>query len=137
MRLMLQQLLTSYSVQGLSTEPPLPVEGIGVHQGESMLTSQITKPFIVYTIGNSTSENLAEEDYRPERQFFQVYVHDKPADYSRIDDIVKAIKDTLVGQRSLEHSVMIIRHLETSRDLDDSTMKTIMRYIRFQAIKEK
>lgn len=131
MRQLLQDLLSEPSIQVLAPT------GIGVHQGESVLASTIPKPFLVYTVGNATNENLSEEDSTPERQFFQVYVHDKPADYTRIDQIVIAVKAKLKNVQSAEYGIITIRYLETSRDLDDNTLGTIMRYIRFQAIKER
>ena len=114
------------------------VEGApsNVFQNESMLTAVQDKPFWVYSIGNSTSE-LLSEDMDPGRQFFQIYVHDEGADYSRIDDHVAIIKDGLRNQQSREAGIINIIYLETSRDLDDQSMGTLMRYIRFQAIVER
>jgi len=107
-----------------------------VFQGESLDTNQIIKPFLVYTIGNSTSEHLSDY-HTANRQFFTIFVHDQPADYTKIDDVVKVVKTLLVGAGDKASHMMIIRHLETSRDLDDQTMNTILRYIRFQAIMEE
>lgn len=107
-----------------------------VSQGESLDTRLITKPFLVYTIGNSTNEHLSDYSLA-NRQFFTIFVHDEPADYTKIDDVVKVVKNLLVGASDPASKVMIVRHLETSRDLDDQTMGTILRYIRFQAIMEE
>lgn len=106
-------------------------------QGESMRTSQVEEPFLVYTIGNATDEQLSEEPNSPERQFFQIYIHDRGGDYTRIDDIVKLVKAKLRGRSDQTAGIITIIYLETSRDLDDSTLGTILRYIRFVAIKEK
>lgn len=106
------------------------------YQGGSMNSTvppQGKAPFLVYTIGNTSDEDLSE-DPGPYRQFFIIYVHDKGEDYDQIDQIILALKRSLVNQKNLEYGVMTIRYLETSQDLDDQTMGTIMRYVRFQAI---
>ena len=107
------------------------------YQGESMDSSTVEKPFLVYTIGNATDEELSEEPEGPERQFFQIYIHDEGADYTRIDRIVARVKTLLRNQSDKASGIINVIYLETSRDLDDSTMNTILRYIRFVAIKEK
>lgn len=111
--------------------------GDRMFQGESMPSSVVTKPFLTYTIGNATDVLLSEDDDTPERQFFQIYVHDEGGDYTRIDDAVALLKRKLRHRQSAEAGIIDIIYLETSRDLDDMTMNTILRYIRFQAIKEK
>ena len=107
------------------------------YQGESMLSSVVQKPFLVYTIGNATDVLLSEDMNSPERQFFQIYIHDDGGDYTRIDQGIKLVKDKLRHQQAAEAGIIDIIYLETSRDLDDTTLNTLFRYIRFQAIKEK
>lgn len=119
----------------LSQDPSLiAIFGDRFFQGEGMSTSKVETPYLVYTIGNSTSEDIAEEDAFPERQFFQIYIHDRNGDYGIIDNAVSAVKAVLINKGSAPDNVIMIRYLETSRDLDDQTMGTITRYIRFQAI---
>lgn len=125
-RWLLERLVTDPSIAAMVSDR--------IFQGESATTNLIEKPFIFYTIGNATDEQLSEEGDRPYRQFFQIYIHDAPADYTKIDSVVKLVKDRLQNARSTEYNVMTVNHLETSRDLDDDTMGTIFRYCRFQAI---
>ena len=117
--------------------PLIELFGDRFFQGESMRSSVVVKPFLVYTIGNATDVLLSEEPDTPERQFFQIYIHDEGADYTRIDEGVKRVKKLLRHQQNAEAGIIDIIYLETSRDLDDVTMNTILRYIRFQAIKER
>lgn len=105
-----------------------------VFQGEGMDTAQVVKPFVVYRMGNETDENLAEWDAHPRRVFFQVYVHDTGPDYQGVDEVIKAVKEALRNKSSASDQVMTVTYLETSRDLEDSTMQTVFRYVRFQAI---
>lgn len=105
------------------------------------MTSSIEKhPFLVYKFGNATSEGLSET-INAERQFFQVWVHDyhdgETADYMRIDAVVDAVKNALRAKGSGADGVWMINFLETSQDLNDETLNTIFRYIRFQLIKQE
>lgn len=107
----------------------------GLWQGESLVVTPSQKPFTVYTIGNSTDEQLSDDPQGPERQFFQIYIHDEGGDYTRIDDAVWLLRQILEGASSADYGILQVYHLETSRDLDDSTMNTILRYVRFQAVR--
>jgi hypothetical protein len=103
-----------------------------VFQGQSLKETP-KKPFLVYRLGNDTSENLSEGT-GPRRQFFQVYIHDQFSDYSRIDELVARVKYLLENSMSPEDNILQVRYLETSRDLDDQVHDTIFRYVRFQAV---
>lgn len=110
------------------------VVGNRIYQGESMDMAELVRPFLVYRLGNETNELFSEDAQMPHREFFQVYVHDNPADYMRIDDLCKLVRTSLVGGPYPDYKILRVNYLETSRDLDDSTMRTILRYIRFQAV---
>lgn len=105
-----------------------------VSQGETLSDRLTTVPYIFYTIGNATDERLSETSI-VYTQFFQIYVHDVPSDYQRIDQIIKRIIKKLHGAKGNTpgYDILNVKYLETSRDLDDVTLGTIMRYIRFQA----
>jgi hypothetical protein len=110
-----------------------------VSQSETMSDRLSLKPYLFYTIGNATDDQLSENTLTY-NQFFQIYVHDTPGDYQLIDRLVVRTKALLQGAHGLHgaYDIMNVRHLETSRDLDDVTLGTIMRYIRFVAkVKEK
>ncbi|MGX9924107.1 hypothetical protein ACWIG4_30135 [Streptomyces sp. NPDC002248] len=107
------------------------VEG-RVLQSGALISGQSVKPYIVYTVGNSTDEGFSDPDsVQPHRQFFQVYIHDETGDYDRIDDIVRAVKNDFI-HAVVRDNICGVSFLETSRDLDDPTLQTIMRYVRFQ-----
>lgn len=104
-------------------------------QGESVLTAQIEKPFMIYRFGNRTNEDLSEADTEDvSRQFFLVYIHDVPSDYSQIDEIEMAVIHSLNLANSAPEGIITTRYLETSRDLDDQALGTIFRYVRFQFV---
>lgn len=111
-----------------------------VYAKKNMTSSIEDCPYIVYKLGNSTNMELAEtEDW--ERQFFQVWVHDYHdqkvvADYLRIDDVIAEVKSAFRLAGSKEDGVITAIYLETSQDLNDETLGTVFRYLRFQLIKK-
>jgi len=111
--------------------------GDRVFAKKAMKSSVEEHPFLVYKMGNETWEELSEVSLAS-RQFFQVWVHDfsdqAVADYMLIDEVIRAVKEQLVNASSAEDGVITIRFLETSQDLNDETLNTVMKYVRFQAI---
>lgn len=105
-----------------------------VSQGETLSDRLTTLPYLFYTMGNATDERLSETSI-VYTQFFQIYVHDKPSDYQLIDKLIKRLIKKLQGANGQTpgYDIMNVKYLETSRDLDDVTLGTIMRYIRFSA----
>jgi hypothetical protein len=102
-------------------------------------TINLPKPFLVFGLGNATNEDLAEDtDHEAYRQFFQIWVHDEPASFLRIDnELIVPIKKLLTGASDKQASITTIRWLETSQEFNNETYNTIFRYIRFQAIISK
>jgi hypothetical protein len=105
------------------------------------LTSSVEEcPYIVYKLGNETTEDLAE-DQEISRQYFQVWVHDfhdgDVADYDKIDAVVTQVRKAFRLASSTADGVWIARYLETSQDLNDDTLNTVFRYVRFQLIKKE
>jgi hypothetical protein len=104
---------------------------------KSMTSNVEEHPFIVYKLGNSTGEALSEE-VDADRQFLQIFVHDyadvETADYIVIDSVLAEIRAALHQASSAEDGVIAALYLETSQDLNDETLNTVMRYIRFQLI---
>jgi hypothetical protein len=105
-----------------------------VTQGETLQDRLTTHPYIFYTIGNRTNDRLSELSV-VYTQFFQIYVHDKPGDYTWIDEACRLIIRDLHGAGGQQdaYDIMDVQFLELSRDLDDTTLGTILRYIRFSA----
>jgi hypothetical protein len=108
-----------------------------MYQGESMLNANIPKPFLMFQFGNRTSEALSEEIPEVSRQFLTIYLHDVPADYSRIDEMEMALIHGLNQGNSKPDAIITTRYLETSRDLDDQALGTIYRYVRLQLIRSQ
>lgn len=108
---------------------------------KTMTSSVEEHPYIVYKLGNESVIDLAEDHQQFSTQFLQIWVHDfsaqDVADYALIDTIISKIKDAFKLQRNPEDGVWAIRFLETSQDLDDDTLNTVFRYVRFSITKEE
>lgn len=104
---------------------------------KSMSSSVEQHPFLVYKLGNTSDEGLSESN-DPSRQYFQIYIHDyrddQVANYDLIDEILVILKAMLKDAVVPEYDIIRILYLETSQDLDDDTLNTVFRYVRFQAI---
>lgn len=111
--------------------------GQRVFAKKSMTSANEVYPFLVYKFGQNSSEGFSES-IEPTRQFLQIFVHDyadaHSGDYLRIDDVLAELKRTLGNQSSAGDGVITARYLETSQDLNDETLNTVMKYIRFQLI---
>ena len=100
----------------------------------------VARPFLIFGLGNATSEQLEDStanDAEAERQFFQVWVHDDEDSYVKIDQMIDKVKKCLIGASSVPHKVLTIRYLETSGEFNNESYNTNFRYIRFQAIRAK
>lgn len=104
---------------------------------KSMTSSIEQHPYLVYKMAFSSNEDLSE-DSQVSRQFVQIFVHDysdgEVADYMRIDEVIDQVKLALRLGESAQDGVIATRYLETSQDLNDETLNTVMKYIRFQLI---
>lgn len=104
------------------------------------MTSNIEDtPYLVYKLGFSANEDIAE--HMPDgsivsRQFLQVWVHDysdnDTGDYMRIDAVIKQVIAALHGGSSVADGVIYSKFLEISQDLNDETLNTVVKYVRFQ-----
>lgn len=104
---------------------------------KSMSSAKEDHPFVVFKLGNDTNEELAET-IDVHRQYFQIWVHDysdtKIGDYTRIDEVLRTLKLRFDSAKSPLDGIIATRYLETSQDLDDATLSTVFKYIRFQFI---
>ena len=104
---------------------------------KSVTSSIEAHPYIVYKLGNNTDANLSETE-QLSTQFLQIFIHDYSdgdlADYTQIDLVIKQVKAALRYGQSAEDGVIATQYLETSQDLNDETLNTVMKYVRFQLI---
>jgi hypothetical protein len=88
-------------------------------------------PFVVYKLGNSSDSDLGPEANQ-QQQWLEVWVHDSPGDYKRIDDVHSKIRVALIAAvPSKTEGVTDCEWKEISRDLEDTEFRTWMRYARY------
>lgn len=132
----------------LTEYPPLiamiGVENPRVFAKKSMTSSNELHPFIVYKLGYSANVDLAEnmpEGKTLQRQFVQVWVHDysdtQVGDYGLIDQVLKHVRAALHKGYSVADGVISCKYIETSQDLNDETLNTVMKYARFEILTEE
>lgn len=117
----------------LLDNPDLGVEvGDRIYQSSSISEIPAVKPYILYRFGTSAPALVGDDGVTKRVQPIQLFVHDNPGDYARIDRILVLIRATLEGQQSAE--VTRCQWLEESEDLRDDEMFTITRFARYQLI---
>lgn len=109
-----------------------------VAAGQGMMTAQTPKPFIVLKFGNVSDEQQFDDwdiPQRPNRQFLEVWCHDSRPSYVNIDTLCGLVKQALrTSQTSTDAHIMGVKYLETSADMLDESLDTVLRYMRFQLI---
>jgi hypothetical protein len=110
------------------------VTGGRSYQQGSVLSGQVQKPYVVHHFGNNTDEGLCEEDdaVLPNRQFLTIYLHTAQGDYGPLDDMMPLVKGALFSLADRPSSLIQLRYLETSQDMQDDLLQTYFRYMRFQ-----
>jgi len=106
---------------------------------ESLTSGKIKSfPYVMYGLGLDEAEDLAEEDDNTSRQVLRIWVHDqrtaKGASYKKVNEGIALLKLKLKNQRSPENGLILLRYLTTSEELSDEILKTVYRYIDFQAV---
>jgi len=106
---------------------------------KSMTSNIEDTPYIVYKLGFSANEDIAEvmpDGSIVSRQFLQVWVHDysdnDTGDYMRIDAVIKQVIAALHLGSSVADGIIACKFLEISQDLNDETLNTVVKYVRFQ-----
>lgn len=115
----------------LSTHVPLTAYvGDNIIQTGSELEAPAHKPFLIYRLGVQ-SPSLRGDDATTKRiQPVQLFVHDTPGDYKRIDTILDILK-SLLDTRG-DSSIICCTWLEASEDMRDDVFQTITRYARLE-----
>jgi len=114
------------------------VPGDRILSNQSGMTAQIDRPFIVLKFGNDSDEGQFDDPdipQRPHRQFLEIWCHDSRPSYTQIDELVAAVRQALrTSQDAPDSYIMAAKYLETSADMIDESMDTVLRYLRFQLI---
>lgn len=88
------------------------------------------RPFMVYELGSDSPTGPTA--IRARAATVTVWMHDRMGDYTQIDEGLSLVKRTF---EAAEHQgqFLELRYLGRSPDLEDLDLKTICRYVRFNA----
>lgn len=112
---------------------------LGKGKGDAAIPANPTKPFVVVREIDVLPANVAK-DTSPNvcRRVYQVYVHDERGTYSRIDQILAILRETVRGLRdqvSSTGSRCIDATWDTvSADTEDLTYDSNMKYATFSLV---
>lgn len=98
----------------------------------SRLQDVPTKPYVMYKFFPMTAELSGDDAPKVFNQGVQVFVHDVPGDYLRIDAILKILKDLFQNAYDKTAGVEICKWIDSSEDFKDPDMGTITRFARFR-----
>jgi len=130
--------LRTFITTALKLDPDLAAIFSGrVLAGQSLMSAQNPKPYIVVKMMNDNDEGWDDPDVsaRPHRQFFMVYIHDQRPSYVNLDDYTDLVKNVFrLNPSSPPDRITWITYIERSADFDDVTLDTVFRYLRFQAV---
>lgn len=112
-----------------------------IFASQAMMTAQVARPLIVLKFGNDSDEQLFDDPdipLRPSREFFEVWIHDDRPSYMQIDGIIDLVKQALrTQQTSPDAHIIAVKLMDVSADLEDTSMDTVLRYIRFHLVKSQ
>lgn len=89
-----------------------------------------TRPFVIYNLGITTPSGPSA--LRAHNRYVQVWVHDDPGDYHRIDQMLARIKEVFEAAPQ-EAEFYELRLVNDSPDLNDTGLDTIVKFAVFQA----
>lgn len=107
--------------------------GFDVYAGGSLTGSPEKRPFIVINVGSDFPELNDGDVPAWSKRSASIWVHDDPGSYDKIDTIIKAIRDKLVGQVAQADAICITWDGDSDQFADDM-MGTIVRNTSYQLI---
>jgi len=100
----------------------------------SVLQEVPTKPYIMYKMFVVQPEMMGDDLSKVFTQSFQVFVHDVPGDYLRLDDIIQILRNLFTNASDKLAGVVSVRWIDASEDFKDPDMGTVTRFIRFRVL---
>lgn len=95
-------------------------------------------PFGTYRELPSIIPNVARETSRSQRHFFNVYIHDKQGTYSRINDVIEALRETVIGLagRTSSSGALCLDAVWNGHggDLEDEDYKSNLKIVTFELV---
>ena len=119
----------------MTADAPLAlVVGTRIHQSTSIDVAPAVKPFLMYR-QTSDVERFRGDDGDAVRAIgYLVFAHDRAGDYGRIDTIMDHLKRLFKDTHDQANGIIRSTWIETSDDLRDDDMGTIIQFGRVQIL---
>jgi len=106
--------------------------GERIHQSTSIDKTPSTKPFIMYRQTSDVQLMRGDDGDACRRLGYMIFAHDVPGDYMQIDSILEALRALFADIVDQPNGIIRSTWLETSDDLRDEDMGTIVKYARIE-----
>lgn len=131
-------MLREWVVSRLTEYAPLTaIMGDRLTLGSSLTEIPQVKPFAIYRVGLSVADLRGDGQTRVKTTPVQIFFHDEPGDYGKIDNMLRLARVILEGGNSREHGIIDCGWVEDSEDLRDDEFHTNLRWARYQVIHEE
>lgn len=110
------------------------IVGERIMQSTSIDAAPHTKPFILYRQTSDVPRFRGDDGDMVRSSGFMVFAHDEPGDYMRIDTIMGHLKRLFQDITDQPNGIIRSTWVETSDDLRDDDMGTIIQFGRVQIL---
>lgn len=105
-----------------------------IFQSTSLDAAPHEKPFIMYRQTSDVQRFRGDDGDMVRSAGFMIFVHDEPGDYMRIDTVIGHLKRLFQDVTDQTNGIIRSNWVETSDDLRDDDMGTIIQFGRVQIL---
>lgn len=105
-----------------------------IHQSTSLDAAPHLKPFIMYRQTSDVQRFRGDDGDMVRSSGYMIFAHDEPGDYMRIDTIIGHLKRLFQDITDQPNGIIRSNWIETSDDLRDDDMGTIIKFGRVQIL---
>lgn len=105
-----------------------------IFQSTSLDAAPHEKPFIMYRQTSDVEAIRGDDGDAIRSTGFMIFVHDTAGDYMQIDEVMEELKRLFKDTVDQANGIVRSRWVETSDDLRDDDMGTIMKFCRVQVL---
>lgn len=104
----------------------------GIHQTSAVEHTPVLKPYLIYRQTSDVPTMRGDGIEQHRTLGYMIFAHDVPGDYLLIDAIIERLKDLFMDVVDQANRVVKSLWIETSDDVRDDDMGTIMKFARIQ-----
>jgi len=104
----------------------------GIWQTSALEHTPSLKPYLMYRQTSDVQRMRGDDSEQHRTRGYMIFAHDVPGDYLLIDAIIERLKDLFMDVVDQANQVVKSLWIETSEDVRDDDMGTIMKFARIQ-----